>query len=176
LHSTAAILAATLRDLDGLSASRAKGSAKLRPIIVYGLSDARAAAQAAIEVEAPELVLLSPRGVAHSLGPRWFVELMASVGGLFPDVSMRGVLDCGPYEGHVMNALHIGMTDVYFHGDVTNGDKLAVLAEKTGAHIHQEFEAILDLKGEADPQAACRAWLASDDDLKGAGRFATQGA
>lgn len=165
LHSTAAILEAALKDLgatkDGIikKPPTTTSTGQLRPVIVYGLSDTKAAAQAALEQGSQELAMLSPSGVAHSLGPQWFKELASNTAQMFPDLKIIAILDCGPYEGHVMNALHSGMTHVYFTGDAEAADKLEWIAIKSGASIHRSFQEILDLKGEGDQMAACREWF-----------------
>lgn len=164
LHSTAAVLEAALKNLGGLKgktgkAPKTNNAAELRPIIVYGLSDTKAAAQAALEQGGQELAMLSPTGVAHSLGPQWFKELVANTESMFSDLRIIGILDCGPYEGHVMNALHSGLKHVYFTGEDESAEKLNWIAAKTGAFIYREFDEVLDLKGEGDQLAACREWF-----------------
>ncbi len=163
LHSTAAILEAAMKDIDGDKANKnppayAKGG-QLRPIIVYGLSDLRSACQAALEQGKQELTVLSPTGVAHSLGPQWFKHLLASAAHAFAELKINGIMDCGPYEGYVMNALNSGLLHVYYHGDAENAEKLGWIAAKTGASVHSKFDDILDLKEQDDPMAACREWF-----------------
>ncbi len=177
LHSIAATLAAAIGDMANLKAKKPIDTiffaGHLRPVIVYGLSDARAACQAVSEQGGQELAILSPSGVAHSLGPQWLKHLIASSQAIYPDIAITAIMDCGPYEGHVMNAIHHGIQHVYYHGDDQSAEKLGWIAMKTGAIIHREFSEILDLKGEGDQLAACREWFAVDD-LKPAGGFATK--
>lgn len=163
LHSTAAILEATLKNitLSRPDQPAVRGSGKLRPIIVYGLSDMRAACQAALEQGSQELAVLSPSGVAHSLGPQWFKHLLSAAQQSYAELRIIGIMDCGPYEGHVMNALNSGMHHVYFQGDDEIAEKLGWIAAKSASTIHRGFAEILDLKGEGDQLAACRKWLAA---------------
>lgn len=133
---------------------------KLRPIIVYGLSDVRAACQAALELGRDEVAILSPTGVAHSLGPQWFKHLLEAARQAYAELKITAILDCGPYEGHVMNALNSGLRHVYYHGDDESAEKLSWIAVKTNGEVHREFSEILDLKGEGDQLAACRDWFA----------------
>jgi len=180
LHSTAAKLELALKDLGAAKNETATSktprhfktdaSASLRPVVVYGLSDACAAAQAALEQAGQELAMLSPTGVAHSIGPQWFKTLLANVRARFPDLQITGILDCGPYEGHVMSALHAGMTDVHFSGASENAQKLDWIAIKAGGAIHRSFKEVLDLKGEADQLAACRAWFQAARSVRAAKR------
>lgn len=164
LHSTAAVLEAALKDLGEVKAKTsppaAEGfSGKLRPIIVYGLSDTRTACQAALEQGRQELAMMSPTGVAHSLGPQWMKELIANTANMFSDLEIIGILDCGPYEGHVMNALRNGIKHVHFTGDTEVAAKLDMIAAKAGAVVHRSFAEVLDLKNESDPTTACREWF-----------------
>jgi len=156
----AAKLEAALKDVGELKAGRPPKACagNLRPIIVYGLSDTKAAAQAVLEQGGQELVILSPSGVAHSLGPQWFKELLVNTAAMFSELRITGIMDCGPYEGHVMNALHAGLKHVRYTGDEEAAEKLAWIGAKTGAVIHRKFKEILDLKGVADQLAACREW------------------
>ena len=164
LHSTAQILEAALKDLGavrGKSAKLAKTTPRvpLRPIIVYGLSDTKAACQAVLEQGRQDLAIMSPTGVAHSLGPQWFKGLLSNTAAMFSELKITGILDCGPYEGHVMNAIHSGIKDVYYSGESEAAEKLDWIAAKASATIHRSFAEILDLKGESDPMAACRQWF-----------------
>ncbi len=160
LHSTATILEDAFRNV---VASRPKKTSRkssaLRPIIAYGLSDARAAMQAALEQGCQELALLSPAGVGHSLGPQWFNALIHEAEAAVPEVNLIGIMDCGHYEGHVMYALSCGMKHVYYNGDSNTADKLQLLAVETGATLHRQFSEVLDLKHHGDQLTACRAWL-----------------
>ncbi|HCM84071.1 MAG TPA: hypothetical protein DIS76_05845 [Rhodospirillaceae bacterium] len=162
LHSTAAILEAALKDMGAAKGSKLPETspmAALRPIIVYGLSDVRAACQAALEQGMAGLAIMTPSGVAHSLGPQWFKHLLQAARQAYAELKITAIMDCGPYEGHVMNALNSGLKDVYYHGDDESAEKLGWIAAKTGANIHRKFKDILDLKGEGDQLAACREWF-----------------
>jgi len=163
LHSTAAALQAVLNDIgsgrNGVKSQAFGALTKLRPIVVYGLSDTKAACQAAVEQGTRGIAFMSPTGVAHSLGPQWLKELLANTAAMFSELEIIGILDCGPYEGHVVNALHSGMKHVHYTGEGEAAEKLNLIAEKTGAVIHRSFDGVLDLKGESDVMAACREWF-----------------
>lgn len=177
LHSTAAALQAVLNDIgsgrNGIKSQTFNASAELRPIVIYGLSDTRTACQAAVEQGVREVTFMSPTGVAHSRGPQWLKELLNNTSVMFSELEIIGILDCGPYEGHVMNALHSGMRHVHYTGEGEAAEKLNLIAEKTGAVIHHSFPEVLDLKGESDVMAACREWFKVKD-LPGKGSLATQ--
>ncbi len=174
LNSTAAALTAALKDIGDIKNSSAAATTDLRPIVIYGLSDTKAACQAALEQGVREIAFLSSSGVAHSLGPQWFQELIANTAAMFSDLDITGILDCGPFEGHVMNALNHGIMHVYYHGDGEAAEKLRAIAAKTGAVIYKSFPAILDLKNEPDVLAACREWFKGPDNLRGSQGFATK--
>lgn len=164
LHSTAAILEAAIKDIGAAQSEKSPqttGQGKLRPIIVYGLSDIRAACQAGLELNRLDLAVMSPSGVAHSLGPQWFKHLLTAARQAYAELRITAIMDCGPYEGHVMNALNSGLRDVYYQGEDEAAEKLGWIAAKTGGNIHRGFAEILDLKGEGDQLAACRAWLSA---------------
>jgi hypothetical protein len=173
LHSTAAVLEAAFKNITATKPEGSKPNQNLRPIIVYGLSDAQAAAQAALELGHSELTLLSPMGIAHSLGPQWFNALVRHAQATSDDIKITGILDCGKYEGHVMLALQTGLHHVYFTGDADTAEKLTSLAQKSGATLHRSFTEVLDLKGKGDQFTACRVWLSSAD-LQKSKALATQ--
>lgn len=161
LHSTAAILESAFRHIVAEKPASAASAAPpaLRPVVIYGLSDARAAAEMASEQGGQELALLSPAGIAHSLGPQWFMALVRQVQATADDLKIIGILNCGRYEGHVMAALQCGFRDVYFTGDADMAEKLAVMAAGQGARLHRAFAEVLDLKTQGDQLAACRNWF-----------------
>jgi len=171
------MLQAVLKDIgsgpNGVKSDPSSNVTELRPIVVYGLSDTRAACQAAVEQGTHDVAFMSPTGVAHSLGPQWLKELLGNTAAMFSDLEIIGILDCGPYEGHVMNALHSGMKHVHYTGKGEAAEKLNLIAEKTGAVIHRSFAEVLDLKSESDVMAACREWFKAKD-LPGTGSLATQ--
>jgi hypothetical protein len=163
LHSTAAVLEKAFNNIATEKHTAVKSAPHLRPIIIYGLSDAQAAVQATLEQGDAELALLSPKGIAHSLGPQWFNALIRQAQAASDDIRITGILDCGEYEGHVMLALQTGCQHVYFTGDAELAEKLRWIAMKSGAALHREFAAVLDLKDKGDQIAACRAWLTSTE-------------
>lgn len=162
LHVTAARLADAFLSISAQKPKHNVSSAPLhllRPIIAYGLSDARAAVQAASAAGLHELAFLSPRGIAGTLGPEWFRAIIARAAAEDETIRITAILHCAGYEGHVMAALQAGMQDIYFTGDALMVEKLSEMAAQKGARLYRSFGAVLDLKHTADPATACRDWF-----------------
>ena len=130
-----------------------------RAVIVHSLADAVAALRAARALGVP-VVLRSAPAAAGYAGPAWFRELAAAATEAFPDVAFVASLDCGAAAGDALAALRAGVTTIRFRGARPVRDKIVAIARRCGARIDQDHHKALDLQGLADPEAACRAWLA----------------
>jgi hypothetical protein len=130
-----------------------------RAIIIHSLAHARAALAAAEELRTP-VTLLSAPGAGGSVGPLWFREVVALAAADHPKAAVTAVLDCADKPGPVMAAFHHGIKAVRFTGRRRVAEKLAEIAEQSGARLITGRIRALDLLDEAAPEAACRAYLA----------------
>ena len=64
-------------------------------------------------------------------------------------------------SGLVLAAFRRSVEAVLFTGSPALRKKLEAIAEASGARVESEAAPALDLAGEEDPEAACRAWLAA---------------
>lgn len=131
-----------------------------RIVIVHSLAQARAALAAAATLGC-SLTLASPPAAAAYVGPAWFQQMIVLAAADFPEVELRAVLDCGDRAGDVLAALRQGIEWVHFTGRRPVAAKLAALAEQQGAVLLTGRLRGLDLRGQKDPEAACRTWLDS---------------
>jgi fructose/tagatose bisphosphate aldolase len=129
-----------------------------RAVIVHTLDQARAAAAVAAELGVP-VTLASAPGAAGYLGALWFREMLAMVRAEHPKAEIVEILDCGDQPGAVMAALRQGLKTLRFTGPKAKAEVLAELAQQYGARLVTGRLAARDLVDEADPAAACRAWL-----------------
>ena len=131
-----------------------------KAVIVHSLADARAALAAAADLGVP-VTLASAPGAAAYAGPGWFQEVVAQAAAEVPRADCQAVIDCGERAGDVLLALRLGLERVRFTGKKDAAKKLAAIAEQQGATLITGRLEALDLRGAADPAAACRDWLAS---------------
>jgi len=129
-----------------------------RAIVVHDLDHARAALAAAAQCGRPATLLSAP-GAAGYTGAPWFLRVVALAADEQPDAEWDSVLDCADRPGHVLAALRQGATAVRFTGSKSAAAKLAAIAESYGARLETGRTTALDLRGEADPLSACKAWL-----------------
>lgn len=129
-----------------------------RTVIVHSLEQARAAAGVAAELGVA-LTLATAPGAAAYLGAPWFRELLAMVRREHPELEIAGILDCGDRPGAVMAALRQGVEAVRFSGPRRTAAALGEIADGYGARLVTGRLTARDLLDEADPAAACRAWL-----------------
>ncbi len=132
-----------------------------KAVIVHSLGDACAALAAASELGVP-VTLASAPGAAAYAGPGWFQEVVAQAAAEVPRADCQAVIDCGERPGDVLLALRLGLEKVRFTGKKDVAKTLAAIAEQQGATLITGRLEALDLRGVADPTAACRAWLDSD--------------
>lgn len=127
-------------------------------VIIHDLDHARAALAAAVDCERP-VILLSAPGAAGYAGAAWFLRVVALAAAEHPDAKWDAVLDCADRPGHVLAALRQGAMAVRFTGSKATASKLAAIAKSYGARLESGRTRALDLRGKADPLAACRSWL-----------------
>ncbi len=127
-------------------------------IVVHGLDHALAAARAA-EALGSAVCLRSGPAAAGYAGAAWFAELVRAARRAHPDVRIDAVLDCGDSPGLALAAFRRSVETILFSGSPALRGKLEALAAASGARIESDAAPALDLAGEEDPEAACRAWL-----------------
>ena len=127
-------------------------------IVVHGLDHALAAARAA-EALGCAVRLRSGPAAAGYAGAAWFAEVVRAARRAHPGVRIDGVLDCGESPGLALAAFRRSVETVLFTGPPALRGKLDALAAASGARVESEAAPALDLAGEEDPEAACRAWL-----------------
>jgi hypothetical protein len=103
------------------------------------------------------VTLLSAPGAGAYAGAPWFAGIVDQAG------AVSAVLDCGDQPGTVLGALRSGLKRVRFRGAEETAARLREIAAQYGATIEAlEAPPALDLLDEADPEAACRAYLAGE--------------
>jgi len=135
-------------------------------IVINALTDARHALTAAAALRSA-VTLLSAEGAAAFAGAGWFRAVVAEARREFPGVPVTAILDCGDEPGMVLGALREGLDCLRFAGPPAVQAKLDAIARAAGAVILARRPPALDLRGEPDPETACRTWLAfamRDDD------------
>jgi hypothetical protein len=134
--------------------------AQKRPIIVvHNAEHARAAAAAAAALGRPVL-LRSAEGAAGYAGAAWFQEVVKLAEATYPNADIAASLDCADAPGHALAALRQGLKLVRLRARPAVLAKVAAIARQLDAALDRERGPALDLLDEADPAAACRAWLA----------------
>ena len=129
-------------------------------VVVHSLDDARAAVTAAEALDCPVTLVSAPRAGGFA-GPRWFLAVVAEATAAYPGARIDAVLDCGDEAGTTLAALRVGCRRVRFTGGAELRTKLAEIAAALGAAIEDdEADPVLDLLGQRDAEAACRAFLA----------------
>jgi len=129
-----------------------------RAVIVHSRGHARAALSAARDL-GTEVILASPPGFAAYGGAGFFAHMIATAREGLEDVPHDAVLDCGSGAGHALAALREGVTSIAIRLPKERKKRLAEIAATYGAEIRSPIRGALDLLGEDDPVATCRAWL-----------------
>ncbi len=133
-----------------------------RAIVIHSLHHARAAVSAAAEAGAP-VTLMSGTGAGSYAGAAWFREVVAAATVEHPEVPVEAVLDCGDAAGHALAALRAGVKAIRYTGPPETARRVADIAEQSGAVLIQDECEVLDLLRVADPDAACRDWIAGHE-------------
>jgi hypothetical protein len=143
----------------------AAAGSTVRAVLVHDAAQARAALAAA---GAAGVTLLSARGAAGSLGPGWFLAIVAAAAAASPAVPHRAVLDCADSPGQALAALRAGLRWLVLDPHLPAFAGLCAAAAELGAQVLPEAPAALDLApldlGRPGARAKLAAWLASDDD------------
>lgn len=129
-------------------------------IVIHGLDHALAACRAAGALGAGVCLRSGPAAAGYA-GAAWFAEVVRAARRAHPDLRIDAVLDCGDSPGLVLAAFRRSVEVVLFTGSPEVRKKLETIAEACGARVEREAAPALDLAGEKDPEAACRAWLAA---------------
>jgi hypothetical protein len=131
-------------------------------IIVHSLSQALAAAEAAVALGRP-LTLRSAAGAGGTFGVGWFASLGALLAERHPALDLALVLDCAGEAGTALGALRRGLKAIRVEGSSDVRAKLAALAATYGARLDEDDRPCLDLADglveQADLAARCRDWL-----------------
>jgi fructose/tagatose bisphosphate aldolase len=127
-------------------------------IVIHDLDHARAALAAAAALDRP-VTLVSAPGAAGIAGAAWFLRVVALAAADHPRASWDAVLDCADKAGHAQAALRLGAKAIHYSGPRASAAKLAAIAERHGARLETRRRTTHDLRGEADPEAACRSWI-----------------
>ncbi len=129
-------------------------------IVVYALTDAYAALQAAAEQNI-EVTLVSPAGAAGFAGPGWFRELVGQARNAMPDVAFDSVLDCANEAGIALAVIRDGIEAICFDGPNGVRSKIEDIAAQAGcALVNIDYQHALDLDQCTDAPTTCRKWLA----------------
>lgn len=126
-----------------------------RPVRVHGVAEARAALTAAAALGVPVALVGPPGG-----GALWFARMVEAARAAVPGVDAAAVLDCTERAGDAQGALAAGVRHVLFSGPPEVAARLADIAARSGAVMLPSLAPALDLRGERDPEGACRTWLA----------------
>ncbi len=129
-------------------------------VIVHGLDQALAAARAAARLGTGVCLRSGPAAAGYA-GAAWFAEVVRAARSAHPGVRIDAVLDCGDSPGLALAAFRRSVEAVRFAGPPAVREKLDSLAAACGARLDEDPAPALDLAGEDDPEAACRAWLAA---------------
>jgi acyl-CoA reductase-like NAD-dependent aldehyde dehydrogenase len=109
---------------------------------------------------------VSAPGAGTYAGAPWFASIVKLAAAEAPDCMVSAVLDCGDQPGTVLAALRAGLIRVRFTGSEETGARLGEIAEQYGATVERadaeraDAAPALDLLNAADPEAACRTYLA----------------
>ena len=137
-----------------------------RPIIVHSAEHIRAALEAAHQLGVGVTLRTAP-GAAHYAGPLYLIKLVAQAIDGEPrpvgaDRLAEIVLDCGEDAALAHAAIRTGWRAVLFTGPARLRAEVRAAAEAHGASVLSRAAPALDLLDEAQPLAACRAWLTKD--------------
>lgn len=136
----------------------AKPPAPPRAIVVHDRHDAEAAAAEALDAGVPVILLTAP-GAAGYAGVDYLLATIAQGVAAVPGAEVQAILDCDDAAGDVLAALRVGWKRLLFTGEPELAAKLADIAAQGGAVLITQRPDALDLEGERNPSAACRAWL-----------------
>lgn len=126
-------------------------------LVVHGIDDVAAAADAARGLDAP-LTLISAPGAGAYAGAPWFLALIDQARDMAPDLAIAGILDCADDPGHAMAALRAGAAAIVFTGEAAVAEKLSALAAESGSAVLRERPESCD-PDVADKRSAFREFM-----------------
>lgn len=127
-------------------------------IVIHTLDHAKAALEAASEMDKPVVLLSAPGAVAY-LGATVFRDMVAQAAQAHPTARYQAVLDCGDEPGLAMGAMRHGVSSVCVHVLPEVEAKLGENAAKRGCSVYHREGPELDLMDMSNPKAACVAWM-----------------
>ncbi|WP_149538218.1 hypothetical protein [Siccirubricoccus phaeus] len=111
-------------------------------VVVHATAEAAAALAHAGPAGA---TLLSAPGAAGSLGPAWFLALVAGAAAAHPAVPHLALLDCAEAPGQALAALRAGLPALVLDPTCAAFPALAAAAAECGALLLPERPSALDL-------------------------------
>ncbi|MBV9901438.1 MAG: hypothetical protein JOZ90_10120 [Alphaproteobacteria bacterium] len=130
--------------------------------MIHSLDHARAALAAARAIGA-RVTLASAEGAGGYAGLGWFKAIIDIAASEYPISEIEAILDCGGEAGTVLAAFRHGLRRVRFTGSDEAAARLADIAAQYGAVLERGALApTVDLCDAAEPEAACRAFLAGN--------------
>jgi hypothetical protein len=113
--------------------------------VVHSLVHAVAALSAAAEAGRPVVLLSAPDAGIYA-GPGWFKALVDLAREAAPTARFSAILDCGDDAGAAQGAIRAGIEAVIFTGRADVAERLAGIAEASGARLlAARPPAVLDL-------------------------------
>jgi hypothetical protein len=91
------------------------------------------------------VLLLSAPGAAGSLGPAWFLGIVATAAAAVPGVLHKPVLDCADAPGQALGALRAGLRDLVLDSACPAYSQVAAAAAALGGRLRAVRPASLDL-------------------------------
>ncbi len=130
-----------------------------RAVIIHDRDTAVAALRAA-RTAGVSVMLISAPGAAHYLGAMAFRTIVDEARAQVPGTQSLAVLDCGDAPGHVLAAFRHGIEAVTIDAPSSVIQRLAEIADQWGSRLVPPPTTALDIRDIADPERACRLWLA----------------
>ena len=129
-------------------------------VIVHGPDHIEAAFSAA-EASGRALCVLVAAWAGAAYGPLYLAAAVDAARARHPQAEVRIALDCADDAGAAMAALRCGWRRLAFGGRADVRARIAGMAEAQGARLIESHRGpVLDLAGEAAPEAALARWLA----------------
>jgi hypothetical protein len=111
-------------------------------VVVHGLAEALAA----LDLAGPRgVLLLSAPGAAGSLGPGWFLAIIAAAAAARPGVPHRAALDCADAPGAALAALRAGARLLVLDPECPAFAAVLGAAKESGAAVWPARPPALDL-------------------------------
>ncbi len=130
-------------------------------IVIHDLGQAVAALEASAALDRP-VALWSAAGAGIYAGAGWFAAVERQARASVPEVHAEFILDCAERADLTQEAFRAGIKGACFTGPAAVAERLADIAGKWRARLYRRRPKALDLLHEAEPDAACRRYLAGD--------------